>query len=132
MNDLIIFDEKCPLCQKGIQWIIKKDKQHKFLFTDLHGMTAKKKGISFKKSQKETIILIENFNSSKERVFFKSQALFKIFWNLGGIYKCIGWKYILPSFLFDWAYNLIARNRRHFCHGQRCDARDVHLQRFLP
>lgn len=132
MTDLILFDEKCPFCQRCMHWIIKKDKRRQFVFSDLHGITAQKRSSYLKVKKKESIIFVENFNRESEHVYYESKAVFKIFWKLGGVYKLIGWKYILPSFLFDWAYQIVAMNRKHLCRAKKYDERATHLQRFLP
>ena len=132
MTDLILFDEKCPFCQKCVSWVIEKDKYHRFLFSDLQGLTAQKRKNNLHIQNKDTVILVERFNTEEERIYYRSQTVFKVFWNLGGFYKLIGWKYILPSFMLDWAYRLIARHRKFFCKNMKGDARASHLQRFLP
>ncbi len=111
MANLILYDAQCNFCTKCILFILKRDKKKQFLFADLKGKTAHSmRGL---KLDQQALILIENFQEGEQIISNRSKAVFKICWKLGGVYKLIGWKYILPPILFDWAYNLIARNRRY-------------------
>lgn len=131
MKDLILLDDQCPFCQRSILFILKRDHHKRFLFSGLHGLAAEKvKHLSIGPS--ESIILIENYSTTQTKIVYRSQAIFRIFWKLGGIYKLIGWKFIFPSFFFDWAYRIVARNRKHLCKTNASYKTELYKERFLP
>ncbi len=59
---------------------------------------------------KNSIILLEEEGDRKE-IYSASKAVMKIFWLLGGKYRLIGAMYLMPAFIMDPWYRLIARNR---------------------
>ncbi len=132
MSDLILFDRGCPFCQRWILFLLKRDYKKKFQFSSLNGETAQSMSGFLQTSDQETLILIEDYGTKSQSVCYRSKAIYKILWKLGGIYKLSGWKYILPSFLFDWAYNLLARNRKHLCSKCISQKLDAYQERFLP
>ncbi len=132
MNHLILYDAPCSLCNKAIRFVIKRDSQKKYLFAPLTGKTAQSLCNTISLSD-DTLVLIENYETKKQRIYYRSKAVFKILWNLGGFWKIVGWKYILPSWMTDWAYRLIAKRRYQMC--KVCPFKSAHFKkkgRFLP
>ncbi|MCH9632528.1 MAG: hypothetical protein S4CHLAM6_08660 [Chlamydiae bacterium] len=132
MADLILFDESCNFCQRCILFILKRDKKKNFIFSDLKGQAAQSMSDFLHISDNETIVFIEHYNTQFQRVFYRSKAVFKILYKLGGIYKLVGWKYVLPSFLFDWAYNLVAKKRKCLCKKNVPYKDKPYKEQFLP
>lgn len=97
-----------------MQFILKKDRKHLFQFTPLQGQTAASlcNTIAFSDN---TLILLENYNTKKQKVYYRAQAVFRIFWLLGGFWKLVGWKFILPAWMTNWAYNAFAKRRHQVC-----------------
>ncbi len=107
-KSIIMFDGVCNLCNNAVQFIIKRDTKHFFLFTSLQSDAAKEILLHFKlkNSSFDSIILIEN-----NKVYQKSTAIVKIAKNLSGIWK-LGYSFIIiPSFIRDLFYDLIAKHR---------------------
>lgn len=104
----ILFDGICNLCNHSVQFIIKRDKKNHFLFAALQSNFGQEQLTRFDISTQgvESIVLIY-----KDRVYQRSDAVLEISRHLGGLWPlCYGFK-ILPPFLRDAAYNLIARHR---------------------
>ncbi|HET6768223.1 MAG TPA: thiol-disulfide oxidoreductase DCC family protein [Chitinophagaceae bacterium] len=109
MNDkpVILFDGVCNLCSGSVQFILKRDKEKKFLFASLqsgYGQTL----------LKQSGLPIDTFNSfilsENGQIFTRSTAALKMFSQLKGW----GWVkifWIVPRFIRDAVYNLFARNR---------------------
>jgi predicted DCC family thiol-disulfide oxidoreductase YuxK len=105
---IILFDGVCNLCNSSVHFIIKKDKKKQFLFTSLQSDAARDILLQFqlKNSELDSILLIEN-----GQVYQKSDAILKIVKHLNGIWKmCYGF-IILPKFIRDYVYIIIAKNR---------------------
>jgi predicted DCC family thiol-disulfide oxidoreductase YuxK len=107
-NSIILFDGICNLCNHTVQFIIKNDPNKKFLFTSLQSDTGiellKKYGLStidFK-----SFILIEG-----DKVYTKSTAALKIARQLKKPVRFLYGFIIIPKFIRDFFYSIIASNR---------------------
>lgn len=128
MTHLIFYDGECGLCDGVVQWVLRQDKHKLFIFAPLQGETAKK---WLKQTPDiDSVYLIQNFNS-KPVAFIKSKAAFKILWLLGGFYALPGLLSFLPSSLFDWAYDIVARNRKKWFSPIACVIPGKDKNRFL-
>jgi predicted DCC family thiol-disulfide oxidoreductase YuxK len=86
-----------------------KDKKDLFRFVPLQSEEGEEVGKTYNVSGigKDTVVLIKN-----DQVYFRSAAVFRIFRMLGGWWKIPGIAgYIIPSFIADYFYNVVARNR---------------------
>jgi predicted DCC family thiol-disulfide oxidoreductase YuxK len=105
---LILFDGVCNLCNSSVQFVIKRDKHHKFKFASLQSDVAKQILLQFHQNNSDlnSIILIGN-----NKLYEKSSAILRIFKILGGIYSVLYVFIIVPKPIRDWIYNYIAKNR---------------------
>lgn len=109
---ILFFDGECNLCNGGVQFIIRQDKKERFLFAPLQsarGLQAKSdlgNIPEFSKKDPDSFILFYN-----NRYFIKSTAALETAKLLGGIWNVAYLGFILPRFVRDWVYDLVARNR---------------------
>jgi predicted DCC family thiol-disulfide oxidoreductase YuxK len=128
---LVFYDGKCGLCDHAVQFILKFDRNAIFDFSPLQGKTADQllQGIS----REDSLVLIENYKTLERKMFFFGKAAFRILWLLGGIWCLIGWINFLPSFLYDWAYRIVAKNRHRIFSNESCILpTPSQKSRFLP
>ena len=131
---LVIYDGECGLCSRLVRWLIKHDTHELFLFTPLQGKTAVAilPRLPEDWGRGDTLILIENYLSSKERESARGEAVLRLLWLLGG-----GWKFfariggLLPSGWIDSAYKGIASRRMQIC-SLTVGAAIKDGERFLP
>ena len=106
--DIILFDGVCNLCNNVIRFIIRFDKLQRFRFVSLQSANGKM-------LLKDRGITDENINSiifiHKEKVFFKSAAALNILYNMGYPWRLLYVFILLPTFVRDGIYMVIARNR---------------------
>ncbi len=106
---IILFDGACSLCNKLAQFTIKRDKNNCYQLASIQSETAKKLAakhqIDFTKT--DSIILIID-----DSIFIKSVAVFKILENLNTGWKIVLVLKIIPKFIRNLLYDLIAKNRR--------------------
>ena len=107
-KSLILFDGVCNLCNASVNFIIKHDKKVHFNFASLQSDAAKELLLQFnvKKIKMDSIVLIENGT-----FYEKSTAALRISKKLNGGYKLLYVFIIIPTFLRDWVYDFIAKNR---------------------
>lgn len=107
-KSIILFDGVCNLCNSAVNFIIKHDKKEHFLFASLQSDAAKEILLQYplKKTSLNSIILITNNIS-----YDKSTAALLISKQLNNGYKLIYYFIVIPKFIRDFVYNLIANNR---------------------
>lgn len=106
---IILFDGVCNLCNQTVLRIIKLDKKDIFRFTSLQSETGKEiiNYLKIDTSKVDSIILFE----PKKAYYIKSTAALKIFGNFGGIWELSKFLLFFPSFIRDFVYDIIAKNR---------------------
>ena len=109
-KSVIIFDGVCNLCNSSVNIVLKNDTKNQFKFASLQSDAAKQILLQFKikndVNSLDRIILIEN-----NRIYDKSTAALSILkklqfpLNLGYFFM------IIPKFIRDYIYDVIAKNR---------------------
>ncbi len=106
---IILFDGVCNLCNRSVQFVIRRDKKDLFRFAALQSEAGERlvreRGIDT--SKVDSIILIE----PGVAYYVKSEAALRIARSLSGIWPILGIFLWLPDKLRDVVYDLIARNR---------------------
>lgn len=114
MSHIVFFDGKCGLCDHVVQWVLKADTKNIFYFAPLQGITAEATlshlPASIRKA--DSMVLIENYKTKDQKIYLFGKGVFRTLWLLGGAYKALGWPFFLPSFLYDWLYWIVAKNRK--------------------
>jgi predicted DCC family thiol-disulfide oxidoreductase YuxK len=100
---IIIFDGICGFCNKSLDTLIKLDEEKLFKYSSLQGEFVKK--LDLKKGI-ESIVLYEEGN-----LYYKSTAILKILRSLGGVWIFTNIFYIIPTFIRDYIYDVIAKYR---------------------
>ena len=104
---VILFDGVCNLCSGSVQFILKRDKEKKFLFASLQSVYGQA-------LLKQLHLPTDTFNSfilyDGDEIFTRSTAALKMFSQLKG-WSWVKIFWIVPKFIRDAVYNLIAKNR---------------------
>lgn len=131
-KNLILFDGVCNLCNSSVQFIINRDKENLFLFTPLQGETAKQilKHYKINTQEIDSIILYQ----PNKGVYFKSTAALKIASKLGFPVNITMVFMIIPTFIRNWIYDLIAKYRyKWFGKKDQCMIPTKELkEKFMP
>lgn len=134
-SHLVFYDGECGLCDRVVQWLLKIDKHGCFVFAPLKGETAAfyLMDLSDEYKGEDSLVLIENYQSSYPKTYVLAKGVLRICWLLGGIWVLVGWLSFLPSVFFDWAYRLVAQNRHRFFSQRECILPPKNQSgRFLP
>ena len=107
-KSIILFDGVCNLCNSSVQFIIKRDKKEQFLFASLQSDYAKEQLPDEFSDGKalQSIVLKE-----KDEIKTKSTAALTIAKHLSGVWPILYAFIIIPKFIRDWVYDIIAKNR---------------------
>jgi predicted DCC family thiol-disulfide oxidoreductase YuxK len=105
---IILFDGVCNLCNGFVQFILKRDKSKTFQFASLQSIYGVGLSAHFglPVTSQETIVLYDG-----QKIVTESDAVIKIASSLSGIWKITIVLLIIPRFIRNWIYRLIARNR---------------------
>lgn len=110
---LVLYDGLCGLCDRSVQFILRHDRKDRFRFATLQGETgaalARKHG--FDPEELSSFVLILDHDTPSERAMRRGKAGLRVLWELGGLWKLIGWKHVFPGWLVDPFYSLVAKNR---------------------
>lgn len=102
-DKLILFDGVCNLCNGAVQFVIKRDPKSKFKFGTLQGKTANQ---VLGSQTIDTVVYVRNGVQ-----LTKSTAALWIARDLGGVWAMAYVLIIIPRFLRDGGYDLVAKIR---------------------
>lgn len=105
---VLFFDGVCNLCTGSVQFVLKRDRKKQFLFASLQGKNGQEllKQDNIPVNELKSLILKED-----DRIYTRSTAVLRMLKQLGGGWKLLYAFIIIPPFIRDAIYNLIARNR---------------------
>lgn len=104
--NIIYFDGVCGLCNGFVDFIMKIDTAGKFKFSPLQSEFAKSRLLPrYTEDLKSVVVEIDG------EILEKSDAVFKVFETLGGKWKIAAKLKILPLFLRNAGYDLVAEMR---------------------
>ena len=105
---LILFDGVCNFCNYWVNFAIKRDRKKKLRFTPLQGERAMQllPKYHLNLTALSSVIFID-----AGKVYTQSSAALRICKYLNGGWKLFYGLIIIPKFIRDFFYNIIARNR---------------------
>ena len=108
LNEIVLFDGVCNLCNNTVQFIIRKEKKPHLKFATLQSATGKKliEKYNVHQDNSGSVIYIKN-----GKAYTKTSAALRLTKRLRGLYPMLSLFLILPTFSRDWLYNLISKNR---------------------
>lgn len=126
---IVLFDGECNLCNRSVQFIIKRDKTAKIKLASLQSEIAKeliKKHLPIS-VEINSILLLED-----GKLFFKSTAALKTAKHLDSLWPILFILIVIPGFVRDYFYDIIAKNRiKWFGKAASCWVEKDYKERFL-
>lgn len=112
---VILFDGICGLCNAWVDFVLRRDRANTFKFATLQGAFAQRR-VPLAAESLDSVVLI-----SGDRTFYKSSAALRILADLGGLWPLVSALLVIPPFLRNAIYDLIAANRyRLFGKRENC------------
>lgn len=108
LHSIILFDGVCNYCNRMMNFIIKQDKKKVFRFAALQSPAGQKllEEFDLPKNDFDSFILID-----KGKIYKSSTAGLRVGNKFPWYWKWSQVFWIIPKFLRDAIYNIIARNR---------------------
>lgn len=120
---LVFYDGTCGFCDRIVTLVHNSDHKKIFAFAPLEGKTAEEQLIDLPPEQKnaDSMVLIENFGQPDQRTLILGKAALRTCWLLGGWWSLLGvFYFIVPAFVTDFFYGIVARNRHLFFGTKEC------------
>ncbi|MFN0051449.1 MAG: thiol-disulfide oxidoreductase DCC family protein [Planctomycetales bacterium] len=114
---VIFFDGVCGLCDRWVDFVLKRDASGQFRFAPLQGESAREWLNLADDQALRSVVLVE-----PQGTFRKSAAVARILIRLGGRWALCGQALrLIPPVLRDWGYDFIAGRRyRWFGKKESC------------
>src|SRR5579864_4596084 len=113
-NPVILYDGLCCLCNRMVQFVLKRDSHDLFQFaalqSDFAARIIRRHGAA--PEDLDTVYVVSDHGLPSERLASRSDAAAVVLHELGGAWAVLGAALrCLPRGLRNWIYNLVARNR---------------------
>ena len=127
---IIFFDGVCALCNGFVNFVLRRDKSNQFRFAPIQGETAREFLPPIGENPREWSIIYIDENGTHQQ----SDATLRIFKRIGGGLEILSWSLVIPRWIRNPIYRLIASNRyRLFGKLDSCRLADKGDEsRFLP
>ena len=103
-NKLVLYDGYCKLCSRTVRWIRRNDPRGRYQFRPLQAGSSQAQD---QDPQGETVVLLEG-----GKRYERSTAAIRIAMGLRFPWPLLAVLLIVPPFLRDGVYRLVARNRK--------------------
>lgn len=107
-NKIILFDGYCHMCSGTVIFILKRDRLQKFKFASLQSNAGQEllKKYNLPANDFDSFVYI-----CDEKYYLRSTAALRVFKELGGLWSLLFIFIVVPAFLRDLVYRLIAKTR---------------------
>jgi predicted DCC family thiol-disulfide oxidoreductase YuxK len=111
---VILYDGYCNLCSGSVRWIVRNDRKKQFTYIPLQEERARSLLESLPdryrdKKGKDSVVLIMG-----QKAWFRSAAALRIATCLRFPWPLLSVFFLVPAFLRDLVYDLVARNRKRW------------------
>jgi predicted DCC family thiol-disulfide oxidoreductase YuxK len=106
-DKVVLFDGVCNFCESSVQFILRHDKTGSLRFASLQSEIGQQLLTAYGISHElQSVVFVES-----GKAYTKSTAAFRIARYFGGWWKLLLVFSILPAFITDFGYDIIAKNR---------------------
>ncbi|MAA78828.1 MAG: thiol-disulfide oxidoreductase [Deltaproteobacteria bacterium] len=116
MTSIIFFDGVCGLCNHSVLFVLKRDRNNRFLYSPQQSPYAQEILPKYGGNPQNlnTIYVLKDAESEQPTLLKKSTAACYILSELGGGWRLLSYGRFLPQFLRDFAYDCVAKTRYRF------------------
>jgi predicted DCC family thiol-disulfide oxidoreductase YuxK len=128
-HPIIVFDAMCVLCSAHAQFVLRHDRRHYFRLTSMQSEvgTALYRRFGMDPADPDSLIVV-----MRDELLRDSDAVLTIYSALGWPWRAMAVFRLVPKFVRDPVYRLIARNRyRLFGQRETCWMPTVEQKRYV-
>lgn len=120
-KDIIVFDGLCVMCNSFFKWVLKNDKNDKYLFANIQS-NFYENNMDINKSIDSIVLIKEN------NIFYESEAIKYILKDLDKFFLLRLVLNVTPKFISNFFYKIIANNRyKIFGKKDKCELPNKNL-----
>ena len=123
-NPILLYDGVCGLCNRLVQFSLKRDATRRLRFASLQSDFAASilERHAIDPRDLDTVYFVEDYGQPEERLSARCDAVISVLRQIGASWTVaaalLG---VVPKWFRDWGYKIIARNRyRIFGRTDRC------------
>jgi len=113
VNPIVLYDGICGLCNRLVQFLLKRDVRDRFRFASLQSDFAesllRRHGIDG--IDLDTVYVVVDHGLGNERLLARSDAVLHVLGELGGVWSVSRLGRMVPRLVRNGIYDLVARNR---------------------
>ncbi len=105
---ILVFDAQCLLCNGWVQFLLRHDRKGVFKYASIQGSTGQRllSQQGLKVDGLQTLLLVDG-----TRTWQHTAAILRVLHALGWPWRLAWLGWLVPSFIRDRLYRLVARNR---------------------
>jgi predicted DCC family thiol-disulfide oxidoreductase YuxK len=123
-NPILLYDGVCGLCNRLVQFSLKRDSGDHLRFASLQSDFAAPilQRHGFNRHDLDTVYFVSGYGRTEERLSTRSAAVILVLQHIGGLWGVVAALLrMLPRWLRDCGYDMVARNRyRVFGRSENC------------
>ncbi len=112
-NPIVLYDGVCGLCNRAVQFLLKRDRHDRLRFASLQSDFAatllKRHGVDHQ--DLDTVYVVLNSGEANETLLAKSDAFLLFTKEIGGVWSLARFGKIIPRPIRNWLYDFVARHR---------------------
>lgn len=111
---LVLYDGVCGLCNRWVQFVLRRDRNDRFRFAPLQSRIAQTIALrhGFEAANLDTLYVVLEFRTPSERMLTRSDAVLAILQRLSLSWKGVAvFALIVPHAVRNWIYDGIAKRR---------------------
>ena len=112
-NPIVLYDGVCGLCNRAVQFLLKRDRHDRLRFASLQSDFAatllKRHGVD--RQDLDTVYVVLNQGEADEALLAKSDAFLLLVKEIGGVWSIARLGKIIPRPIRNWLYDFVARHR---------------------
>lgn len=132
---IIVFDGVCLLCNGWVQFLLRHDRKRRYRFAAMQEPAGRALLVEhgLNPDDPDSFLLIEHDHGAMPRISLGVSAIRRVLVGLGGAWRLLGIVAVVPGFIGDPLYRMLARNRyRWFGRHDACLLPDpAQASRFL-
>ena len=105
---IVLYDGQCGLCDRTVQWLLRKDRAGALRFAPLQGETARELragGLDLTEDLDTVVFVDDGKLFVRSRAFTRVARYLPVPWRWGAALR------VVPTFVLDLVYRLVARTR---------------------
>ena len=112
-HPILLYDGICGLCNRLVQFLLRRDKHDRIRFASLQSEFAKNllSPHGADPQDLDTVYVVKDHGLPGETLLSRSDAVLYLLNQVGGVWKLAGIGRVLPKPLRDAIYKVVARNR---------------------